>query len=480
MKTAKRNERDNRFGEWFRRILIEAEILDYRYPIKGCGVWLPYGHKIRKLVTQLLRTLHDSTGHDEVQFPVMVTETNIRKEAAHIRDFENEVFWVTHGGLKPLEIRYALRPTSETAIYPMLKLWIRSHADLPKKMYQIGSVFRYETKTTRPMIRVREVTTFKEAHTSHTTFEDAETQIREAIQIYKSFFDVCGVPYVVNRRPEWDKFPGSLYSVSFDVIMPDGRVLQSGTVHNLGQNFSKAFDIQYETSSGSHEYVWQTCYGISERAVASLISVHGDDNGAILQPDLAPVQVIIIPIPHRESPRLITDTCKRIEDDLTNLGFRVETDLREDLTPGAKFFYWELRGVPVRIEIGPKDVAEEQATLVRRDNFKKEACKLRNLSFRLTQLVKTMSVDLRTDAWKWMKKRIYRVDTVEKANELLKKRAGIVELLWCGNLDCGRKLEEKANATLLGTAEDVKKAVEGNCVTCGSKAKTVVRVGVAY
>jgi len=480
MAVAKRERRDNQFGEWFRQLLMDAEILDYRYPIKGCGVWLPYGYKIRKLVTQLLRDLHDAKGHDEVRFPIMVTETNIRKEASHIKDFENEVFWVTHGGLKPLEIRYALRPTSETAIYPMLKLWVRSHADLPIKLYQIGSVFRCETKTTRPIIRVREVTTFKEAHTSHATLEETEAQIKEATHIYKDFFDACGVPYTISRRPDWDKFPGALYSISFDSIMPDGRTLQSGTVHNLGQNFSKAFDIQYETLQGDHEYIWQTCYGISERGIGSMISVHGDDHGLVLMPLVAPVQVIIIPIPHKESYESIMNTCSKVEEKIRSSGFRVEIDKREEVTPGAKFYHWELRGVPVRIEIGPKDVQKEQVILVRRDTFKKEACKISSLQSRLSELMDQMSAELREKAWRWMKSRIYSVGDLEEANKLLKKRAGIVELPWCGEAECGHKIEEQINATLLGTPVDVEEKVEGKCIVCSKKALSLVRVAVAY
>lgn len=480
MTVAKRQKRDTQFGEWFRRILIDAEILDYRYPIKGCGVWLPYGYKIRKLVTQLLRDLHDSSGHDEVQFPIMVTETNLRKEATHIKDFENEVFWITHGGLKSLEVKYALRPTSETAIYPMLKLWIRSHADLPKKLYQIGSVFRCETKTTRPIIRVRELTTFKEAHTSHATLKDTEDQIKEATQIYKKFFDACGVPYMISRRPGWDKFPGALYSLSFDVIVPDGRTLQSGTVHNLGQNFSKTFNIKYETLEGEHEYIWQTCYGISERGIGSMISVHGDDNGIVLMPGLAPIQVIIIPIMHKESQQPIIEICERVAEKLKNLGFRVEIDQREELTPGKKFFYWELRGVPIRIEIGPKDVQKEQIILVRRDTFKKEACKISNLSSRLPQLIDMMSSELREKAWKWAKERVFRVDNLEKANELLRDRAGIVELLWCGEEECGHELEERVNASLLGTPVDIIEKIVGKCLVCQKQASNIVRLAITY
>jgi prolyl-tRNA synthetase len=461
-------------------MLIDAEILDYRYPIKGCGVWMPYGYKIRRLVTQLLRQLHDGTGHDEVQFPVMVTETNLRKEAEHIRDFENEVFWITHGGLKALEIKFALRPTSETAMYPMLRLWIRSHSDLPKKLYQIGSVFRCETKTTRPIIRVREVTTFKEAHTCHATFEESEAQILEATQIYMDFFDACGVPYVISRRPEWDKFPGAFYSLSFDVIMPDGRTLQSGTVHNLGQNFSRAFDIQYETLGGDHEYIWQTCYGISERAIGALISVHGDDNGIVLMPDLAPIQIVIIPIPSKENPQTILDMCREVADELRSEGFRISIDRREDLTPGAKFYYWELRGVPVRLEIGPKDVSRRQVIIVRRDTFQKEACKIADLPKGMRRLMNDMSDALRDKARKWMESRVHRVTTLDEAAKLLKCRAGIVELPWCGDAKCGHIIEERVNAKLLGTQAGSEERTHGRCAICEKKAMGLVRAAVAY
>ncbi len=479
MSQMKREKRDEHFGEWFRSVLINAEILDYRYPIKGCGVWLPYGFKIRKLVVNLLRHLHDSKGHNEVRFPIMVTETNLRKEAAHVKDFEDEVFWITHGGLKPLEIRYALRPTSETAIYPMLKLWIRNHADLPSKLYQISSVFRCETKTTRPILRVREVTTFKEAHTGHATLEDAETQIQEATQIYKDFFDKCGIPYLISKRPDWDKFPGALYSISFEVIMPDGRTLQSGTIHNLGQNFSKAFDIQYETLGGDHEYIWQTCYGISERAIGALISVHSDDNGVVLTPNLAPIQVVIIPIPHKERGQSIVRTCKEIAEKIAKKGYRVHVDDREDLTPGNKFFYWELRGVPLRIEIGDKEIQNKQVTIVRRDTFKKEKCSMDQLHSRLQETIKQMQTELSEKAWEWIHKHTHEVNTIEDANRLLKSRAGIIELSWCGKSNCGHEIEDQVQAKLLGIPLETGKK-KSNCVICGKKASTVVRVSVSY
>jgi len=480
MPTAKKEKLSKHFGTWYRKTLIDAGIADYRYPLKGCGVWMPYGFKIRKYGLQILRNLLDETGHEEVLFPLLIPETSLQKEAAHVKSFEAECFWITRGGLNPLDIKLALRPTSETVMGPMLRLWIRSHADLPLKLYQVVNVFRYETKTTRPLIRVREVSTFKEAHTSHATFEDSEAQIKEATEVYKSFFDELGVPYRVSRRPEWDKFAGAVYTDGFDTIMPDGRTLQFGTVHNLGQNFSKAFDITYETVSGEREHIWQTCYGISERWVAAVLSVHGDDNGAVLPPKIAPIQTVIIPIPYKEKMENINKTCTKIGEKLKTTGIRVEVDLREELTPGSKFYDWELKGVPIRIEIGPRDVKRNEVVVVRRDTFEKVSVKQDALVKYVQSLMDKMFKEMRQKAWKWMETRIHKANSVNEVKQLLKKRAGIVEVAWCGETECGLKLEEEINGTVLGIPQDMKEKVSGKCVVCGKKAKNIVRVAMAY
>jgi len=480
MSTLKRERWSRRYGDWFRTVLIDAGILDYRYPIKGCGVWMPYGFKIRRNVFQILRDLLDSTGHNETLFPLMIPETSLAKEAAHVKSFEEECFWITRGGLTSLKVKYALRPTSETVIAPMLKLWIRSHADLPIKLYQIVSIFRYETRATRPLIRMREVASFKEAHTSHATLEEAEAQVREAVEIYKRFFDELGVPYRISRRPDWDKFAGAVYTLSFDMICPDGRTLQIGTVHNLGQNFSKAFDITYETEKGTQEHIWQACYGISGRAIAAVLSAHGDDHGVVLPPNIAPIQVVVIPIPYKEKEKEINKACEDIAKALKKAGFRVELDLRPDLTPGSKFYYWELRGIPIRIEVGPKDVENKEATVVRRDALEKQTCKMNELVGVVQKLTERMRRDLHQRACQWMKDRIYSVYSLEEAKKLLKRRAGIVEVLWCNRAECGHKLEEAVNARVLGVPVDKEEKVRGKCVVCGQKAEHVVRTAIAY
>jgi len=481
MATARREQWSRHFGKWLRRVLTDAGIMDARYPVKGMTVWLPYGFKIRGKMLQILRELHDSTGHQEMYFPLLIPETSLAKEAEHIKSFEGELFWVTRGGLTPLDVKLALRPTSEAAIGPMLKLWIRSHADLPIKLYQIVNTFRYETKATRPLIRVRELDSFKEAHTVHATEREAEAQVKVGVEIYKKFFDTLGVPYKISRRPDWDKFPGAVYTISFEHIMPDGRTLQIGTVHNLGQNFSKAFDVTYETEKGERKHVWQTCYGIfAGRPLVGVLGAHGDDNGAVLPSTIAPVQVVIIPIPYKKMEKQIIKSCKNVASKLEKADIRVELDSRSDLTPGSKYYYWELRGVPIRIEVGPRDIKQKEATVVRRDTLEKQTCKTDKLVAVIKRTTRTMTEDMREKAWQRMNDHVYRVERLEEANRLLKKRAGIVEVPWCGNEDCGHKLEENVNARVLGTPVDLKEKVVGNCVVCGKKAANIVRVAVAY
>jgi len=479
MPTIKR-EQWSHFGKWYRRILTEAEIMDYRYPIKGTAVWLPYGFRIRRNILQVLRNFLDASGHNEMLFPLLIPETSLAKESEHMKNFEDQVFWITKGGLTPLDVKLALRPTSETVIAPMLKLWIRSHADLPIKMYQIVNVFRYETKATRPLIRMREVDNFKEAHTIHATEKEAEQQVKEAIGIYKKFFDSLGIPYKITKRPDWDKFAGAEFSIAFDQVMPDGRTLQNGTVHKLGQNFSKAFNVTYETEKGEREYVWQTCYGISGRPIVGMLGAHGDDNGAVLPPTIAPIQVVIIPIPYKEMAKQIDETCETLATRLKAAGISVELDQRPDLTPGAKYYYWELRGVPIRVEVGPKDMKENQATIARRDTLVKQTCKTSDLVNVVKETLKAMMEDMKQRAWQQMNEHVHRVNSLEEAKRLIKRRAGIVEAGWCGNSECGHKLEEELNANVLGTPMDLKEKFKDTCVVCGKNAEDILRIAIAY
>ncbi len=287
--------KDEEFSEWYNGIIDRAELSDKRYPIKGMNVWRPYGLAIMKLIDQAMREEFDSTGHGEVNFPVLIPETEFQKEADHVKGFEGDVFWVTRGGFNELDVKLVLRPTSETAMYPMFKLWIRSHADLPLKVYQIVPVFRYETKMTRSFMRVREIHFF-EAHTAHATFEDAEQQIREDLQTNERLMRLLALPYLVSKRPDWDKFPGAYYSLGSDTLLPSGRSLQLATFHQYRDNFAKVYDVTYETESGEHKHVYQTTDGMSERILGALLAIHGDEKGLVLPPAAAPVQAVIVPV----------------------------------------------------------------------------------------------------------------------------------------------------------------------------------------
>ncbi|HEY4674558.1 MAG TPA: proline--tRNA ligase [Candidatus Bathyarchaeia archaeon] len=479
-KSISREQWSKHFGKWFRHVLIDGKIMDYRYPVKGFAVWLPYGFKIRQNVFGIIRNTLDATGHQEVLFPQLIPETSLKKESQHIEGFEAQCFWITQGGKRQLKNRLALRPTSETIIAPMQHLWIRSFADLPLKLYQIVTVFRFETKATRPIIRMREFD-FKEAHTAHATKEEAEAQVKEEIENYKKIFDELGVAYMISKRPEWDKFAGAEYTIAFDMICPDGRTLQIGTVHNLGQHFSKAFDITYETKDGKREHVWQTCAGISGRGIASVLITHGDDHGAVLPPKIAPTQIIIIPIPYKGKMEQVNTECQKAADKLRKDGFRVDVDLREDVTPGSKYYDWELKGVPIRVEIGPRDIERNEATVVRRDTLEKRTCKRGELTEFLNTTMGKMAEDLKQKAWQWTEEHVHRSENLEEAKALLTKRAGIVEVLWCGDEECGHKFEEETvNARVLGTPEDKNEKIEGTCVICGKKAKTMARTAIAY
>ena len=282
------------YNEWYLDIVEKAGLSDKRYPIKGMNVWTPYGWKIMRNIDTYIREEFDKD-HDEVSFPLLIPETEFKKEKDHIKGFDSEVYWVTHAGLDELDVRLVVRPTSETAMYPMFSLWVRSHQDLPLRIYQIVNTFRYETKQTRPFIRVREIHFF-ESHTCHDTEEDAQDQIEADIEILKSFMKKLCLPYYLLRRTDWDKFPGAHYTVGIDTVVPNLRTLQLGSIHHYRTNFSVPYDITYEDENGEHKHVHQTTFGMSERLLGAVISVHGDEKGLCLPPAIAPFQMVIIPI----------------------------------------------------------------------------------------------------------------------------------------------------------------------------------------
>ncbi len=479
-------QKENNFSEWYSEILKRAEILDIRYPVKGVYVWYPYGYKLRKLIYEILQSLLDKE-HEEVLFPLLIPREELMKEKEHIKGFEEEVFWVTKGGSTELEIPLALRPTSETAIYPVFKVWIRSHRDLPLRVYQIVNTFRYETKHTRPLIRAREITSFKEAHTAHASRADAEDQIKRAVALYKNFFDQLAIPYVITRRPDWDKFPGAVYSLAFDTIMPDGRTMQIGTIHLLGESFSRTFDIKYEDKDGSSKFVNQTCYGISERCVASVIAIHGDDHGLVLPHEVAPIQVVIVPIVFSSGEggnnevKQVEEACFTVQEALKEAGIRTFMDNSEE-RPGAKYYRWEMKGVPLRIEIGPRDLRNNRCEFVRRNDLKRMHVPLSEVVPEVKRTLKEIHEGIFEKAKETLRTNIHKsegigADISAEEMEELRRRAGrgIVSLFLCEREGCGNELEEQLGVSVLGEAYEREEGEknEGKCLFCSRKAKNV-------
>jgi len=450
------------FSEWYHELLMTAEIIDNRYPVKGMCVWFPFGFAIRKNVYAIIRELLDPD-HQETQFPLMIPENEFMKEAQHIKGFEDEVYWVTCGGTAPLEVKLALRPTSETAIYPMFKLWIRSHADLPLRIYQIVNTFRYETKHTRPLIRLREITSFKEAHTVHATWEDAAEQVETAIARYSEFYRRLALPFLVSRRPSWDKFPGADYTTAIDVIMPDGKTLQVGTAHHLGSTFAKTYEITYESESGEQQLVSQTCYGISERCIAALISVHGDEKGLALPWEVAPVQVAIVPILLGDKEKVLS-VCRELQSKLAAEKIRVQLDTSDE-RPGAKFYKWEMKGVPIRLEVGPRDIEKGAVTLVRRDGAKMTV-PMDGLALAIAAEAEELQSALYEKARAIHECKVKEVSTIEEARAQTEAGAALVP--WCGDVDCGHQLEDQVGANMLGEPQ-YQSFSEAACAVCGRK-----------
>ena len=464
------------FSEWYHELLKAAEIIDVRYPVKGMCVWHPFGFALRRNVYDIIREMLD-VDHQETQFPLLIPETEFMKEAEHIKGFEDEVYWVTHGGTTPLDVKLALRPTSETAIYPMFKLWIRSHADLPLKIYQIVNSFRYETKHTRPLIRLREITSFKEAHTAHATWEEAADQVEAALEIYARFYERLAVPFVFIRRPSWDKFPGADYTIALDTIMPDGRTLQIGTAHHLGTNFAATYEITYENTEGEQEFVNQTCYGISERCIAALVSVHGDNNGLVLPWSVAPVQVVIVPIIFKDKDRdEVIRVCRSLHEQLADAGVRVKTD-DGDERPGSKFYKWELHGVPIRIEVGPRDIKQGVAVLARRDGKKVTVAK-KELKDAVFEQAEGLQAAMQAAAREFMVSRIKDCTTVEEARD--QTEMGMARVGWCGSEDCGHRLEDEIGVSMLGEPWKPEKTFEGRCLICGAETEKCVLMARQY
>jgi prolyl-tRNA synthetase len=449
---------------WYHQILEEADIVDSRYPIKGMLIYKKWGLFIIRQMQRYLEDMLEAAGHEPTLFPVLISEDTLGKETQHIAGFEEEVFWVTHAGANELERRLALRPTSETPIYEMFHLWIRSHTDLPLKVHQSCAVYRYETKHTRPLIRGREFL-WNEGHSAHIDSADAQKNVAEIEDIYgKLIRELLCLPFLVDKRPDWDRFPGAVSTYAFDTIMPDGKTLQIATVHDLGQNFSKVFDITYDDEKGEKHHVYQTSYGPSfGRLLAAAIIIHGDDKGLVLPPKVAPLQAIVIPIVFKESEKKeITEYAEKVREKLAALGVRVDVDAGTD-RPGAKFFHWEMKGVPVRVEAGPRDLKDGKVTVVRRDTGEKKQIEFAKIE-EVLELFDYISESMRIAAAAEFSKMLLSAKNLDDAGSLV--GAGVVATGWCGKKECAEKIMERADVLCAGEKS-------ASCIVCGSTGKEI-------
>jgi prolyl-tRNA synthetase len=472
-------EKFQNFGDWFDKVLLEAQIADDRYPVKGFTVYRGWGFSIAKRIVQMLEEKLEEEDHQPMQFPVVIPEDAFEKEAEHIAGFSGEVFWITHAGEHELERRLVLRPTSETAIYPLFKIWIRSHADLPLRMHKTCNVYRYETRATRPLYRGREFL-WNEAHTAHANYEDSENQVRKGVEIYSSVYDRLGLSYILLKRPDFDKFAGAVYSLAFDTWNPDGKVNQIGTVHELGDNFAKAFELTYEDENGEQQIAYTTCYGMGiGRALAATISHHGDDHGLVLPPVIAPKQVVIIPIPYKGLEESVEEYGREIRTLLCDEGVRVVLDDDDRLRPGEKFYRWEMFGVPIRIEVGPKEVEERSITIVRRDTFERLKVDFESLVGAVHSLFDEIFQNLKDRSLKRLESEMTEAENLEQLKAYMEERK-IVKVNWCGNPDCAFRIKDEVVGEVRGTLWARHEEPTGLCIICGGVAKEVAYVSRTY
>jgi prolyl-tRNA synthetase len=452
------------FSEWYTQIIIKAELADYA-PVKGLIVLRPDGYSIWESIKESLDKKLKETGHRNGFLPILIPESLLGKEKEHFEGFNPEVFWVTHSGESELGDRLALRPTSETLAYSLYSKWIKSWRDLPLKINFWNTALRAEIKGTKPFIRTSEFL-WQEGHTVHATKDEAEKEVMEILKIYKKTIEEeIAVPVVTGKKSEKDKFVGAVYTVTLESLMPDGKALQMGTSHFLGQNFSKPFDVKYLDENNVETFAWQTSWGISWRLIGGMIMTHSDDKGLVLPPKLAPIQVVIIPIYYSKEDRgKIVQEAKKIQDVLTDVEIRTQLDDRDQVTPGFKFHDWELKGIPIRIEIGPKDVAKNQVVMARRYNQTKDSISIDKLSGAIAAELENIQQQMFDAAKKILDERISAVSQYEQFKAEL-ENGKMLSCSWCGKQECEDKIKEETGAELRVIPSDDGKKVE-TCIYC--------------
>jgi len=461
-------DKSSAFMDWYLAVVEAANLTDKRYDVKGMNIWTPYGFLARRNLDDVLIRGIERTGSVPVEFPALIPQTEFQKEKDHIKGFDAQVYWVTRGGDSTLDVPLVLRPTSETAMYPTFARWVRSHRDLPLNVYQIVNTFRYETKTTRPFLRVREIHFFEE-HTCQVDEEAASGRVRSNLDAFAEMARSLALPYVAVRRPDWDKFPGAHFSIALDIPVGGARTLQIGSIHHYRENFSKPFGIYYEAADGSQRLVHQTTFGLSERLLGAVVAVHGDQKGVVFPPSLAPYQVVVIPIVSAKASADPRPAATQLVESLRSHGLRVHLD-DGDERPGAKYYHWELLGAPLRLEVGAREAEHGTATSVDRLGTKR--------TLGPGDLVSAVREALRAyELALYDRARVAFRASFTKA-ERLEELAGSTTVRvvpWCGEETCGHRIETAIDGSLLGTPEGelpVDLGTPGPCIACGTTPST--------
>lgn len=472
--TAKKGED---FPEWYQQVVTKADLADYTL-VSGCIVFKPYSYAIWEKLQAILDAKFKKSGVKNAYFPLFIPESLFKKESEHVEGFTPEVAWVTQAGEEKLAERLAIRPTSETIMYDSFSKWIRSWRDLPLLVNQWCSVVRWEFKYPKPFIRTREFL-WQEGHTVHETKEEADRQTMQMLEVYRDTVEnYLAIPVLLGKKSEKEKFAGAVYTTTLEALMPDGKALQMGTSHNLGQNFAKAFGIGFLGKGGEKQVPWQTSWGMSTRVIGALIMAHGDDYGLVLPPKIAPIQAVIVPIIFEESKKEVIATAEKIKQQLEKEGVSTELDGREIYTAGWKFNEWELKGVPVRIEIGPKDLQQKQAILFRRDTRSKTPVKLDSIAAAATKLLDEIQASLFSKAKQHLEKNIADAKTIADV-AIAARGHKLSKGCFCGSVKCEEELKAKTDGATSRCMTLDSSEKKGKCVVCG-KEGVLAYFGRAY
>lgn len=464
---------DEDFAQWYTDIVKKAEMVEYS-SVKGCMIIRPYGYAIWENIQKDLDARFKVTGHENVYMPMFIPESLLQKEKDHVKGFAPEVAWVTHGGAEKLTERLCVRPTSETLFCEHFAKIVQSYNDLPKLYNQWCSVVRWE-KTTRPFLRSTEFL-WQEGHTVHATAEEAEEETIRMLNVYAAHCEeILAIPVIKGKKTDKEKFAGARSTYTIESLMHDGKALQSGTSHNFGDNFAKAFDIQYTDKTGKLQYVHETSWGMSTRIIGAIIMVHGDDRGLVLPPRIAPIQVVIVPIAqHKEG---VLDCANEIKGRLSKVA-RVKLD-DSDKMPGWKFNEYEMKGIPVRVEIGPKDLEQNQAVLVRRDTNEKIQVNLDEIDKRVAELLVEIHNSMLERARTHRDSKTYTAASMEELKDIANNKPGFIKAMWCGKRECEEKIKEEAGLSSRCMPFE-QEHIADTCVCCGEKAGHMVYWGKAY